>query len=343
MAEVAKEIRQDRTSLRSYLLKEENDQLWAECRQAMSEFKIEQASLPPPTTSAPTPTVIGAGPNVEPDIQAIKDEAARRYRDKARRAEQKSHQKIHFPHGPVCIIFGGDQHIGNQGTDIERMFQEQEIILAVPGSYFWQMGDVVDQFILGRLIAENWKPSLPIAEQYWLAEEYMKGFADRLLAVNAGNHDAWAQKASGVDRMRDISPEGVLYDADTIKATVEVGNHQFRIWTRHKWRGRSMYNMTHGQERGVRFDNPQYDVYVGAHNHTGSVARELIHNGSRKIAIQTGSYKIHDDYADAEGFPAHDSSTVCCLVLNDSGSFFATSDLQAVLEYMCAVYQGSAT
>lgn len=343
MTEVAKEIGQDRTSLRSYLLKEENDKLWAECKQAMAEHKLEKASLSPPTTLAPIPEVVGAGPNVEPDIQAIKEEAARRYRDKARRAEQKTQQKIRFAHGPVCIVFGGDQHIGNAGTDIERMFQEQELICAVPGSYFWQMGDVVDQFILGRLIAENWKPSLPVAEQWWLAEEYMKSFADRLLAVNAGNHDAWAQKASGVDRMRDISPDGVLYDADTIKATVEVGQYQFRIWTRHKWRGRSMYNMTHGQERGVRFDNPRYDVYVGAHNHAGAVARELIHNGSRKIAIQTGSYKVYDDYADAEGFPENDASTVCALILHEDGSFHATSDLRAALHFMRATYQGDST
>jgi hypothetical protein len=200
------------------------------------------------------------------------------------------------------------------------------------------MGDVVDQFILGRLIAENWKPSLAVAEQWWLAEEYMRGFDDRLLAVNAGNHDAWAQKASGVDRMRDITPDGVLYDADTIRATVEVGDHEYRIWTRHKWRGSSMYNMTHGQERGIRFDNPNYDVYVGAHKHTGAVARELIHDGCRKIAIQTGTYKVFDDYADAEGFPAHDASTCCALILNDTGTFFAMSDLYSALEYMETVY-----
>jgi hypothetical protein len=202
------------------------------------------------------------------------------------------------------------------------------------------MGDVVDQFILGRLISENWKPSLPVAEQWWLAEEYIQGFLDRLLAVNAGNHDAWAQKASGMDRMRDITPDGVLYDADTIRATVQVGEKEFRIWTRHKWRGKSMYNMTHGQERGVRFDSPRFDVYVGAHNHVGAVARELIHDGSRKIAIQTGSYKEHDDYADAEGFPRNDASTACALILHEDGGFHAMSDIKAALNFMQVVYQG---
>jgi hypothetical protein len=290
-------------------------------------------------STPPLPEIIGAGPDVDVDIEAIKQEASRRFRDKARRAAQKDKQRIVFGHGPVCIIFGGDQHIGNQGSDIDRMFEEQEMIRSVPGSYFWQMGDVVDQFILGRLISENWKPSTPIPEQWWIAEDYIKGFADRLLAVNAGNHDAWAQKASGVDRMRDITPNGVLYDADTIRATVEVGDKQFRIWSRHKWRGSSMYNMTHGQERGIRFDSPRFDVYVGAHRHTGAVARELIHDGQRKIAIQTGSYKLFDDYADAEGFPKHDASTVCALILNDTGSFFAMSDLRSALEYMEAVYK----
>lgn len=335
MTEVAKEIEQDRTSLRSYLLRRDNTELWAACEKAMSEY-AEAKRLP----QNPTPEIIGSSPDVAVDIEAIKQEAARRYRAKAKRAEEKANQRIVFPYGPVCICFGGDQHIGNAGTDIERIFHEQELIREVPGSFFWQMGDVVDQFILGRLISENWKPSTDVQAQWWLAQDYMHGFSDRLLAVNAGNHDAWAQKASGVDRMRDVTPNGVLYDADTIKATVHVGDHQYRIWTRHKWRGSSMYNITHGQERGVRFDNPNFDIYVGAHTHRGAAARELIHNKRRKIAIQTGTYKIYDDYAAAEGFPAHDASTVCCLVLNDSGSFFATSDLQAVLAYMRAVYKG---
>lgn len=329
---VAAELGCPTSTLKSRLKRPEFAALRKQVELAVAKYGMERVVGPP------APEIVGAGPDVKPDVEAIREEAARRYRDKARRAHQKAHQRITFPHGPVCIVFGGDQHIGNAGTDVDRMFSEQEMIRNVPGSYFWQMGDLVDQFILGRLIAENWKPSLPVAEQWWLAEEYMNGFADRLLAVNAGNHDAWAQKASGVDRMRDITPNGVLYDADTIRATVEVGEHKYRIWTRHKWRGSSMYNMTHGQERGVRFDSPNFDVYVGAHKHTGAVARELIHAGERKIAIQVGTYKVQDDYALAEGFPAHDASTVCCLILHGDGSFHAMSDLKAALNFMSAVY-----
>ena len=55
----------------------------------------------------------------------------------------------------------GDQHIGNAGTDYRRMYDEAELINSIPGAYVWQMGDVVDNFIVGKLMAENFKESLP--------------------------------------------------------------------------------------------------------------------------------------------------------------------------------------
>ena len=153
-------------------------------------------------------------------------------------------------------------------------------------------------------MAQNMKPSTPVWEQWVLAQDYLAGFSERLVAVVGGNHGAWTQMLTGIDYRRDITPEGVLYDGDEIRAEVRVGAHTFRVWTRHQWRGRSIYNQTHGQERAARFSDPAYDFYVGAHTHTGAVCREFIHEGRRKAAIQIGAYKRFDDYALRLGFPA---------------------------------------
>ena len=295
-------------------------------------------SEPVPDREYPRPEIVGAGPNVEPDIDQIRQSAEARFAAKANRAEQKRHQRVRFPHGPVAIFFVGDQHLGNAGTDVARVFAEQKAINATPGAYVWQMGDLIDNFVMGRLMAENMKPSAPVWEQWQLARHYMGGFGDRVLAYCGGNHEAWTLMLSGVDYRRDICPEGVLYDGDDLRATVSVGHHDFRVWSRHKWRGSSIYSQTHGQERAARFSSARYDVYVGAHTHTGAVAREFTLDGSRKLAIQTGSYKRHDDYAVNQGFPDHDASTACALVLHDDGSFFACSDLRATLNYLKAVY-----
>jgi hypothetical protein len=175
-----------------------------------------------------------------------------------------------------------------------------------------------------------------------MGKDYLAAFLGRLLAVNAGNHEAWTFRLVGIDFTKEVVPGAhVLYDADEIKATIHVGDHEVKVWSRHKWRGTSIYNQTHGQERAARFDTADYDVFVGAHSHTGAVSREFILNASRKIAIQTGSYKIVDDFSQVMGFPMHDASTACALVINDSGSMFASADLLAVKEYMSATYKAA--
>lgn len=312
---------------------------------ARRDIKAHCMNLFPPDTKKPgarnvppLPAIEGAGPDPEWDVEAIKKSAMRRYDANEARATKKDKQEIRFAHGPIALIFLGDQHIGNPGSDVRRMYEERQMILDTPGAFVWQMGDVVDNFIVGRLMAENFKESLPIMEQWILAKDYFEGFAERLLAFCGGNHEAWTQKLSGIDYRRDITPDGVLYDGDTIKATISVGDMRFRIWSRHKWQGSSLYNPTHGNERGARFDSPDFDIYVGAHLHKGGVAREFIHNRKRRMSILAGTYKMTDDYAIEKGFPHHDASTAVALVLHDTGTMFACADLLAVKQYMQKCY-----
>jgi hypothetical protein len=290
----------------------------------------------------PVPLIQGAASDVEPDVDTILEQLEKRFAEKEKRASQKQDQHIRFTHGPVALFFVGDQHFGSLGTDTKRAFDEQKTILDTPGSYVWQLGDTLDNFIVGKLVAENMKPSAAVREQWWVAEEYLKRFADKLVAAVGGNHEGWTLKVSGIDFAREITPSGVLYDADDLRATVHVGEHQFRVWARHKWRGNSIYSQTHGQERAARFDSANYDIYVGAHTHTGAVAREFILNASRKLAVQTGSYKRHDDFARVVGFPDSDASTACGVVLHEDGSYFAASDLKAIQKYMTRCYTPAA-
>jgi hypothetical protein len=288
---------------------------------------------------APTATVVGAGPEISVPIEEIKHTTIQRYKSKSSRREQKNNQTISFERGPIALFFVGDQHFGNAGTDVERAYAEQEIIMDTPGAIVWQMGDPVDNFIIGRLMVENMKPSLPVFEQWALAKDYLEGFEDKMVAVVGGNHDAWTLKVSGIDYRREICPDHALYDGDEIKASVWVGDHEFRVWSRHQWSGHSKYNPTHGQENAARFDDPNFDIYVGAHTHRGSMFREFIHKGERKAAIQTGTYKVEDDYALERGFSRNDASTACALILHEDGSFFGCADIRAASQYMKAVYQ----
>ena len=48
---------------------------------------------------------------------------------------------------------------------------------------------------------------------------------------------------------------------------------------------------------------------------------------------------MHDDYALKVGFPRHNHSTGCALILHDDGSFFGMADLEAACDYMQAMYR----
>jgi hypothetical protein len=303
--------------------------------QEMQDYGTGDYGRPEPPSD---PDINGATGDTDFDPEQAIEEQARRFRQKHRRAQKKKRQTIRFDTGPVMIAMMGDQHIGNAGTDVKRIFDEQQTVLNTPGAYCWQMGDIVDNFIVGRLKEQNMKPSAPVWEQWQLAQEYFNRWGDRIVAFCGGNHGAWTMSESQVDYRRDVCPGGILYDGDDIRATVSVGSAEYDIWARHKWSGSSIYNPTHGMERAMRFNDPDNDIYVGAHTHEGSMFREVIHEGKRKAAIQIGSYKIHDDYAREQGFPPSDGSTACALILHDDGSFHGMADLDAAKRYMQALY-----
>lgn len=248
---------------------------------------------------------------------------------------------IQFGGGPVAIFFVGDQHIGNAGTDVRRIFEEQEVIMATPGAYVVMTGDTVDNFIIGKLISQNMYESLAVRDQWTLACAYIENFGTRIIAKVSGNHDQWTTKLMGLDYDRRITPNGILYDTDDITFTAYTTSTSDGVCVRvrHKWRGGSIYNPSHGIERAARFDSSRPDVFVGAHVHQGATAREFILDGQRKLALMSSSYKVIDTYQKQEGFPDNDASTAVALVIEDDGSFWGTSNIRAVGRYMQRVYR----
>ncbi len=285
------------------------------------------------------PEIQGRTAGREINIEAIRRESQEAFAQQFDTDTKRKHNEVRFDYGPVAIFFVGDQHIGNAGTDIERMFDEQETILSTPGAYVVLTGDTIDNFIVGKLLMENAKDSLAIQKQWDLAKHYIEAFGDRLIGVNSGNHNQWATKLMGVDYDRQITPNGVLYDADEINFTVAIGDgHSVRILVRHKWRGNSLYNPTHAIERAARFDSSRPDVFVGAHVHQGATAREFTLDCKRKLALMSSSYKVYDGYQRQEGFTNNDASTAVGLVIESDGSFWGTSNLSAIQRYLSAIY-----
>lgn len=271
--------------------------------------------------STEPPEIEGVTSKDELDIQDIYDRSVKAFERKENLAERRANQRIKFPEKEICICFGGDEHFGNAGTDVERAFNEAEIIAGTSDMYAWKMGDLVDNFIVGYLVAKNVDAPIQVREQWALAKAYLELFNESLIASVGGNHDAWSSMMSHVDKLKSITPKGILYDQHEIKADVIVGDAKFPVKARHKWPGSSIYNDTHGQERDSRFNDQGYTIYVGAHLHRGCSYREFNLDGYKRAAILTGTYKKHDDYKDKMGFKNNDNSTVCPVIFRPDGTF----------------------
>lgn len=273
------------------------------------------------THDKPKPKIEGVTADEDVDIQDIYDRSVKAFERKEKLSQRRKAQTIEFPEKEICIAFGGDEHFGNPGTDVERAFDEAETIAGTPNMYAWKMGDLADNFIIGYLVAKNVEAPIKVIEQWHLAKAYLDIQRQSIIAVLGGNHDAWTALMSHIDQLKSIVPGGVLYDKDEIKADVFVGDAKFPVWARHKWKGNSIYNDTHGQERAARFDDSSFTIYAGAHVHKGCFFREFQLAGKRKAALLSGTYKMHDDYQRQQGFKANDKSTVCPIILRPDGTF----------------------
>lgn len=287
----------------------------------------------------PRPKIEGVGPNERPDVEEILRRVQMDYRRREELEHRRKAQSITFDGGPIAIVFAGDEHFGNDGTDVQRVFDEAYMIRDTPGMYTWRTGDVVDNFILGRMRQIRDGNRISIPDEWTLAVELLNVIRPKLLAWCGGNHPYWSEVASGVSVEESILPEGILWDKDEIVADVHVADASVRIRQRHQWLGRSQWNPTHALEKAFRMDRSDADIHVGSHTHIASLVRDSLGpNAERKVAILTGTYKVWDEHARRKGFPEHDVSTTATLIVNEDGSFMATSNLEAAVNYMEAVY-----
>jgi hypothetical protein len=262
-------------------------------------------------------TIYGVTAEELPDFNTAFQRAKEEYQKKSLTTIRKSAQRLKFTSPYVCIVFTADQHIGNSGTDIERVFDEAQTISQMKNTYSIVMGDITDNYIVGKLQHLNFNQRQSIADQWVMAEEYLKIL--KPIAWVSGNHDGdWTQNLTGVDYVRKMvakhSPNA-LYDTDDCRVTIEVAGVEYPARFRHKWRGHSIYNLTHGIERAQKWDQ-DFLLGVGAHTHASGLARQFNAGGRMGMAVLCGSYKRLDTYAKELGLPISNNSTAIAVLFD---------------------------
>ena len=243
--------------------------------------------------------------------------------------KKASAQRIRFESGPIAIANVADIHLGGSGVDYERVFYEADLIAKTDGMYLMLDGDLVDNFVLAKLMHVRLNTKFAIAEEWALLRRYLGIVGHKLLLSVGGNHDGWSRIA-GIDYFREVMGrvrDNVIYDTDDVVVMLEVGQADFPIRLRHQWNGSTIYNATHGIERAAKFDG-NFICGVGAHTHVSGLTRQFNVGGRTWMAVLCGSYKVYDPYARARWFAKPNGSTAATVVFDESGAMFGIDRLE---------------
>lgn len=284
-----------------------------------------------------SPVVVGVSAEEQlPDPHEVLQRAILRFDKYADLQRRKANQFIKFDTWPVGIAFVADNHIGAEGTDYRRMFAEAELMASTPNLYVVQVGDLVDNMIIGKLMRERMSTSVTIPEEWALAKRYLELLGGKLLAVVGGNHDAWTKAVAGFDQLREmvaLQKPGKLYDAHELYFQINVGTVAWPVRIRHKWGYHSILNPTHGIERGFERDQSRpFTLGVGAHTHVSGLSRQFNAGGRTGLAVLCGSYKVHDNYAMQLGAPTPNGSTAVTVIFHPEHGMVGYDRLETAVE-----------
>lgn len=237
-----------------------------------------------------------------------------------------------LPDEPYGIAFLSDLHFGNAYTDYAQARADAIAIATTPGMFAVFHGDGIDNWILPKMAGLQRGQAMPFDDEMKMFKEWLEMLGRKLLVVVAGNHDNWTYTLSGIDFLQNIVSPMTIYDQHQAIFDIIAGNRQMRFAVRHKWRGSSILNPTHGMERAAR--DIDADVYVGGHTHIATLARQFTVRDRDRLAILTGTYKRWDSYGHALGLPPSQHSGAGVLVVDPKKDHVFIRDVEEASDYL---------
>lgn len=254
------------------------------------------------------------------------------YVEENQHIKRKDFPQIFLPNRPFALVFLSDLHIGSSGVDYKQLRQDAETIQKTENMYAVFHGDGIDNWIIPKLAPLQRGQMIPFDKEIALFKAWLTTLQEKLLVVVAGNHDNWTTKMSGIDWLKDVVSPQSLYDSQQIIFDVNFGNKSIRLCVRHKWRGTSIHNPTHGLERASK--DIDADIYVGGHTHIGTLFRGFVVRNQYRIAVLTGTYKTHDHFARELNLPDNTHSGSGAVIVDTDGSMTWVQNVQEAARYV---------
>jgi hypothetical protein len=254
------------------------------------------------------------------------------------KARLRYSQQIVLPGELPCgIAFLSDLHLGNAHCAYTAAARDAEIIRQTPGLYSVLLGDLHDNWISQLLGHVQREQPVRLAEEMALLRYWLERQQGKLLAVVAGNHELRSYIAAGLDWLASLLEKVTcLYDQHEIRMTLRLGEASWRVTLRHKYVGHSKYNQTHGQESYGIFEDPESDICIGGHRHTGTLFREWMHGGRKRLSVALGTYLYDSPYARQIGkAPASTEDGGCgCLIFYPDGRLLPIPCLRTAAKFL---------
>ena len=214
--------------------------------------------------------------------------------------------------GPIGLLFFGDPHVDDDGTDIEALERHTQMVKDTEGLFAVNVGDTTNNWV-GRL-ARLYGDQSTSASQAWRLAEWFVGRCDWLWIIG-GNHDLWSGAG---DPMRWIArQQDALYKSSEARIALRFPNgREVRVNSRHDHAGSSIWNPAHGPMKAAIMGTRDH-LYVAGHKHESaySVLKDPINNIAMH-ALKVSSYKVYDRFAKERGFRDNTLSPCALAVIN---------------------------
>lgn len=238
--------------------------------------------------------------------------------------------------GPICVAFIGDPHVDDAGCHWPKLYEDVDTIQKNKAIVSVGMGDYTNNWVgrLGRLYAEQ---STTKRSSWDLVRWLIPALRPILLLK--GNHNLWSGQDDPLDFMRETAEPWT----EAWQAKVELqfpGGKAWRFVAAHDFKGSSMWNPLHANQRKAKFSGVRAHFYVAGHRHEWGLAQhEDAESGHVYWLGRARGYKVIDQHADVNGYDSQSFGHTVAAVIDPSappgprfGQMFA--DLQEAADYL---------
>ena len=235
---------------------------------------------------------------------------------------------------PIAVCFVADTHIGALDTPLDVVRARFDLLEEYPWIYPAGCGDMTDNYVPTSHAAGMFGALFPPELQKELVEHLYSRLKGRWLWLIQGCHDEWSHNADDFDLTKYMAKHlGCVNLGFGGLVKLVVGEQEYEIAARHKYRYNSSFNLTHAPKQLVRQDEKTADIAVVAHNHVSAI-EQVQEKDKDRMYIRPGSMKGADRWARSVGFTDTGKNMPCVVLWHDKRQMMGFMDLEQCADYM---------